>query len=143
MKEKFEQLMQNEHLTAGRLAELLDTQPARISHLRSGRNLPSFELVQKILRRFPHINPDWLLLDSEEMYRPGYDGSTASETTDLFSSTHESERSNEEENLTSRDSHISENKPDLSEISKSCTSSKIERVIVFYTDGTFRDFDKR
>jgi hypothetical protein len=48
---------------------LLDIQPSGISHILSGRNKPSFDLVQKILRRFPRVNPDWLLLDKDEMYR--------------------------------------------------------------------------
>ncbi|WP_418193711.1 helix-turn-helix domain-containing protein [Alistipes sp.] len=56
-------------MTSSRLAELLETQPSSISHLLSGRNKPSFDLIQKILRRFPRINPDWLLLDSERMFR--------------------------------------------------------------------------
>ena len=43
--------------------------PSGISHILSGRNKPGFDLLQKILRRFPRINPDWLLLDSPQMYR--------------------------------------------------------------------------
>ena len=69
MREKLLNLMKSEQLTASKLAELLDIQPSGISHILSGRNKPSFDLVQKILRRFPQINPDWLLLDDEMMYR--------------------------------------------------------------------------
>lgn len=69
MREKLLRLMQTEGLTSSRLAELLETQPSSISHLLSGRNKPSFDLIQKILRRFPRINPDWLLLDSDRMFR--------------------------------------------------------------------------
>ena len=70
MREKLLNLMKSEQLTASKLAELLDIQPSGISHILSGRNKPSFDLVQKILRRFPRVNPDWLLLDKDEMYRP-------------------------------------------------------------------------
>ena len=69
MREKLLNLMKSEQLTASKLAELLDIQPSGISHILSGRNKPSFDLVQKILRRFPRVNPDWLLLDKDEMYR--------------------------------------------------------------------------
>ena len=69
MREKLQKLMASEQLTASRFAELLGIQPSGVTHLLGGRNKPSFDLVQKILRRFPHINPDWLLLDSEQMYR--------------------------------------------------------------------------
>ena len=69
MHEKLPLLMKSEGLTSSRLAELLGIQPSGISHLLSGRNKPSYDLLQKILRRFPNINPDWLLIDKGEMYR--------------------------------------------------------------------------
>ncbi|MFI3288658.1 MAG: helix-turn-helix transcriptional regulator [Rikenellaceae bacterium] len=69
MKEKITHLMKSEGLTTTRLAEILEIQPSAVSHLVSGRNKPGYDLLQKILRRFPRINPDWLLLDSGEPYR--------------------------------------------------------------------------
>ena len=69
MREKLLDLMKNEGLKPSQLAELLEINPAGISHILAGRNKPGFDLLQKILRRFPRINPDWLLLDSDKMYR--------------------------------------------------------------------------
>ncbi len=69
MKEKLLALMQNEGLRSSELAEILEINPAGISHILAGRNKPGFDLLQKILRRFPRINPDWLLLDDPNMYR--------------------------------------------------------------------------
>lgn len=158
MKDKFQELIKNERLTAAKLAEMLEIQPAVISHLSSGRNKPSFNVIQKILRRFPQINPDWLLLDDERMYRDGYEPAAAKEAAaiDLFSpaynesdSSHKPDEERAEnydntpETLTSRESHISAPMDQRSEISNSRTTAKIERVIVFYSDGTFQDFDKR
>ena len=74
MKAKLQHLIKSEGLTASRFAEMLEIQPAGVSHILAGRNKPSFDLLQKILRRFPKINPDWLLLDSDKMYREGWDG---------------------------------------------------------------------
>ncbi len=71
MREKLLSLMKNENLTPSKLAELLGIQPSGISHILAGRNKPSFDLVQKILRRFPQINPDWLFLDQKPMYQIG------------------------------------------------------------------------
>lgn len=70
MREKLQQLMNAEQLTGSKLAEYLGIQPSSISHIMGGRNKPSLDFVQKILQRYPRINPDWLLLDSDEMYRP-------------------------------------------------------------------------
>ncbi len=69
MQSKIKELMEREGLSTSRFAELLGIQPSGVSHIVSGRNKPSFELLQRILRRFPKVNPDWLLLDSEQIYR--------------------------------------------------------------------------
>ena len=85
MKAKLQHLIKSEGLTASRFAEMLEIQPAGVSHILAGRNKPSFDLLQKILRRFPKINPDWLLLDSEQMYRDGWNenGSATDGTTSI------------------------------------------------------------
>lgn len=74
MKEKMLDLMKSEGLKPSQLAELLGIKPAGISHILAERNKPSFDMLQKILRRFPRLNPDWLLLDSDKMYRDDTDG---------------------------------------------------------------------
>lgn len=79
MRDKLLLLMKNEGLTSSRLAELLGIQPSSISHILGGRNKPSFDFVQKILRRFPNINPDWLLIDKGDMYRSALTESASTE----------------------------------------------------------------
>lgn len=63
MREKLEIIRTNEQMNASELAKKLGVEASAISHIRSGRNKPSFDFVVKILAAFPHINPDWLLLD--------------------------------------------------------------------------------
>ena len=60
MKEKLQELLDRENLRPGQLAERLDVNPASISHILKGRNKPGIEFLQKILRAFPKLNPDWL-----------------------------------------------------------------------------------
>lgn len=62
-------LMKSEGLKPSQLAEMLEINPAGISHLMAGRNKPSFDFLKKMLMKFPRLNPDWLLLDSGPMYR--------------------------------------------------------------------------
>ena len=85
MKAQLQHLIKSEGLTASRFAEMLEIQPAGVSHILAGRNKPSFDLLQKILRRFPKINPDWLLLDSEQMYREGWN-EVGNSTSDMSAS---------------------------------------------------------
>ena len=70
MGEKLLKLMKSEGLTSSRLAEILGTGASNISHIISGRSKPGYDLLRKILLSFPRLNPDWLLLDDETMYRP-------------------------------------------------------------------------
>ena len=71
MKEKLEILCSKYNLTASSLAKALGVEASAISHIRSGRNKPSYDFVVKILRAFPDVNPDWLLLDGAEFSRTG------------------------------------------------------------------------
>ena len=91
MTEKLRILMQSEKLTASKLAEILEVKPAAISHILSGRNKPSFEMLCKIVNRFPQINPYWLLGEATEMRNanatnstPGAATSSASTLTVVF-----------------------------------------------------------
>lgn len=69
MQQKLRDLLEKEGLKPSQFAEMLGVNPAGISHLLAGRNKPGYDLLQKILRRFPQINPDWLLVDRGPMYR--------------------------------------------------------------------------
>ena len=77
MKEKLEIIRTNERMNASELAKKLGVEASAISHIKSGRNKPSFDFVVKILAAFPHINPDWLLLDRGPYSRVDIDAATA------------------------------------------------------------------
>ena len=62
MKERIEKIMELEKLSASKFADAIGVQRSNISHILSGRNKPSLELVNKILDHFDKINADWLLL---------------------------------------------------------------------------------
>ena len=67
MKERIEKIMELEKLSASRFADAIGVQRSNISHVLSGRNKPSLELVNKILDHFEKINADWLLLGKGNM----------------------------------------------------------------------------
>lgn len=50
-------------------ANKLNISNAVLSHITSGRNKASLDLVITILKHFPDISADWLLLDKGEMLR--------------------------------------------------------------------------
>ena len=142
-------MIKNEGLTQSRLADMLEIQPANISHIISGRSKPGFELLQKILRRFPRINPDWLLLDSDQMYRKDGDEnleSTPQEGAKLnltdkpapsFDSLFENRVPSQEQNLESN------TQPQGAEIRRVITGVEVERVVVLFSDGSFKSYNPR
>ncbi len=50
-------------------AERVGIQKSAVSHLISGRNKPSFEVLSSMLILFPELNPDWLILGAGDMLR--------------------------------------------------------------------------
>lgn len=69
MRDRLEKFIKMEGLTPSRFAEIMGVQPSSISHILGGRNKPSFDFLEKMLLRFPKINPDWLLLGKGSVYR--------------------------------------------------------------------------
>ena len=43
-----------------------------ISHILSGRNKPSIDVLQKILKRYSSISPEWLLLGNGPMLKNNF-----------------------------------------------------------------------
>ena len=131
MDKKLRILMQNENLSASKLADVLEIKPAAVSHILSGRNKPSFELICKIVNRFPHINPYWLLGDASDMLNPNAQNSTSNildETpASLFDVPGEKEVVHQEI------------KPSALPIAPTFSNSEIEKIVIVYRDKTFEE----
>lgn len=149
MREKLLKLMKSEKLSSSRLAEILEIQPSSISHILSGRNKPSYDFLVKILRRFPTLNPDWLLLDAEQMHRSNEELDRRINDTNTQSSqtTGSAEKmivnSKSPLNPKNESSQNSTNRPieNIAAVANIATDGRtIERVIVLYTDKSFEAY---
>ena len=138
MKSKLEYLLRSENLTATTLARKLEIQPSGISHILSGRNKPSFDLVVKILRAFPHLNPDWLMLDSDKIYRDDVAQSAISSEEPAPSAEAQPPAKENIEISASENLGKNENHSILSVADNS--AKRMQRVIVLYSDGSFESF---
>ncbi len=54
-------LLKTKNFTGAEFADKIGVQPSNISHIMSGRNKPSLDLVMKILKKFPEVRSEWLL----------------------------------------------------------------------------------
>lgn len=144
MKEKLEYLLREKQLTATQLARLLEIQPSGISHIMSGRNKPSFDFVVKILSVFPDINPDWLMLDSDEVYRRGEaPRSNPLFDIDEFDSPSESSSDALENSELSASQNQVEKLPMQNFSSAKNSGKPVDRIVIFYADGTFESFSQK
>ncbi|MFO7613331.1 MAG: helix-turn-helix transcriptional regulator [Bacteroidales bacterium] len=69
MKDRIRKILELKNESASDFAEKLGVQRSSVSHIMSGRNNPGLEFLQKILTSYPDINPDWLLLGKGEIFR--------------------------------------------------------------------------
>ncbi len=152
MKEKLQLLMERLQLKPGQFARMLDVNPAIISHILAERNKPGVDLLQRILSNFPQVNPDWLLLDSGEMFRnpqssknttaPERSTSEQSEQTLFASNAQTGTQSGTHPNPASPSNGMERTDPtQLSTKANSTMPNKaVTHVVLFYADGTFDSF---
>ena len=67
MVDRIKLIMTAKNLAPSAFADVIGVQRSAISHLLSGRNNPSLDFIQKILRKFPEISSEWLLTGKGEM----------------------------------------------------------------------------
>ncbi|MHA6249218.1 helix-turn-helix transcriptional regulator [Pontibacter sp. CAU 1760] len=67
MVDRIKALMEFKGLTSTQLADQVGVPRATVSHILSGRNNPSLDVVQKMLHTFREVSVDWLLLGEGAM----------------------------------------------------------------------------
>ncbi|WMI67251.1 helix-turn-helix transcriptional regulator [Mangrovimonas sp. YM274] len=111
--------------SASSFAEKVGVQRSSISHILSGRNKPSLDFVLKILQSYPEVELYWLLNGK---------GVFPNESAPISGQTSLP--------IIERENHPKETpKPPLPFNEKS-NSKDIERIVIFYTDGTFKEYHK-
>lgn len=118
-------LMAHYNLSVSAFADTIGVQRSSISHLLSGRNNPSLDLVLKLVHTYPEVNLYWLLRG---------EGTFPSAKAAAAVSTPGVTYPKEEEQL------LLHPKPLGGEPFQSPSRQPL-RVVFFYTDGTFETFD--
>ncbi|MDR0756280.1 MAG: helix-turn-helix domain-containing protein [Tannerella sp.] len=150
MKDRIILLMETEGFSPSKFADEIGIQRAVISHITTGRNEPSKDVIVKILERFPDISSDWLLLGNGDMRRnkTGEVSRTAApkELPDLFASTGQIRP--EERKVTGNRPETEVKQPvevlqqTVKEIVsvKETPARKVLRIMVFYSNNTYETF---
>lgn len=69
MKDRVLKIIDDLKLTTSEFALRVGAQPAQISHIKTGRNQVTLDIVTKILKAYPSIDSDWLLFGKGNMYK--------------------------------------------------------------------------
>lgn len=144
-RERLMKLMETEGLNAKQFANEVGIQAGTISNIVNGRNKPSLEVLQKVLHRFRTVSSDWMVLDSGSMYRPI--GEAQSRT--LFDELPveppmivPDEKRDEEKNETQEHNYdgVKEQQNKVAPAGargEAIRQRKIEKIVVFFNDGTY------
>lgn len=110
--ERIKKILEHHALTASLFADKIGVQRSSISHILSGRNKPSLDFILKITTAFPDVDIYWLL-NGKGTY-PKVQKATPP---------------------------LPVSKEQATSI-KAIGSKRITKIVVFYEDGTFEEFNK-
>lgn len=116
---RLEKILRYYDLSASVFADKIKVQRSSISHLLSGRNKPSLEFVLKVIKTFPEVNLYWLLNGKGTFPPPSTNLSkTTAPTLDPIL------------------------QKDQETAVKSIKEKTIEKIIIFYSDGSFKSYQE-
>lgn len=137
MVERIRELMEFKGLSSSQFADTVEVPRAVISHIISGRNKPSLEVVTKILMAFNDVSLEWMLLGEGDMLKP-LAPAIAPEINPV--SNHKAAQNDamqagavKEENGKIQN----EKPPGLQHIPDATDAKTIEQIVIFYSDKSF------
>lgn len=156
-KERIEKVMQLESMNSAVFAAAINIQGSTLSHILNGRNNPSLTVLQSILNRFPNISPEWLIMGQGPVER----SSKQSQMPSLFPTEDESvsKSATLELKLVEKNDAVfstiqqktviapevsvqpvQEQLPSQLFSQTEQTKRGVRKIIVYYTDNTFQEF---
>jgi transcriptional regulator with XRE-family HTH domain len=142
MKERIIQFLRDMNLTSTKFADEIGVQRSSISHILSGRNKPSYDFIEKMLIAYPDTDAQWLITGKGNMLinQPSlFNQETIPNQNNLASGESSIPKTTYTKSIISKSEEISENN-DKSPLNLQDLSKKTEKVMIFYTDGTFKEY---
>ena len=133
--QRLKQILNDVGLNTAAFAEKVGIQRSSLSHLFSGRNKPSVDLLLKVKKQFPETDLEWLITGEKKRKSP----KASIENQESI----ENEPKKEVTNVTSQGVSIDNQgvKANVLNVDAGIKKTKdIERVILFYTDGSFKEY---
>lgn len=129
------QVMQSEGMNAKQFCQEVGISPGTLSNITGGRNKPSLEVMQAVLRRFRAVSCDWLIMGVGTMY---INGAREEGVLSLFD--------NEVAIAEETNQKVAQTKDlrqcttiELSQTVASSAPRVVSKIMIFYSDGTFEE----
>jgi plasmid maintenance system antidote protein VapI len=131
MKDRLLKIIKQYNLTSTRFADVLGVQRSGISHILSGRNQPSYDFIVKLMKQYPEINPDWLIMGNGTIFR-----TAVKEKINIEPALFDETASNKIQRTALEPPVI----PEGNKIKKVTDVTNMEQIVIFYPDGTFKPY---
>ena len=146
-------LIEKLKLTSSAFADSIGMSRGTVSHITSGRNKPSLEFVLTTLAKYPEVSRDWLLDGKGEIMKEVTSSPQPSreelvgkqEAEELQQRRKEALKAHRQLNEVRKYTQTQEVGPDPTTklLPASDTGAKIDRIIIWYSDNTFKIVEKR
>ena len=125
---RLQQIFEYYDLNASAFADKIDVGRASISHLLSGRNKPSLDFVMRVVKTFPEVELYWLLNGKG-----------------VFPKNESIDQKTESSPLLPQSKTLSQHKSveksdDISTEDLDLTADDIERIVIFFKNGSFKSY---
>jgi transcriptional regulator with XRE-family HTH domain len=110
---RLKKVMEYHELTASLFADKIAVQRSSISHILSGRNKPSLDFILKVTSTFTDVDIYWLLNGKGKFPKNTVEERNSTPTLPIIESN-----------------------------TNSSSEKRIQRIVVFYADGTFEEYKK-
>ncbi|MEQ3691949.1 MAG: helix-turn-helix transcriptional regulator [Flavobacterium sp.] len=147
---RLEEILEYYGLSASGFADKISVQRSSLSHLLSGRNKPSLDFILKIIDEFPEVDLYWILNGkgtfpkSENKIIENRSSAPISKIENVIEKTIESNSDLFSQNLESGNTavknNLEENFSNTQNLPQTKNSSNIERIVVFYKNGNFKEY---
>ncbi|WP_347158761.1 helix-turn-helix transcriptional regulator [Pontibacter chitinilyticus] len=136
MIERIRELMQYKNLSSTQFADEVEVPRAVLSHILSGRNNPSLDVMLKIVSTFRDVSMNWLLLGEGEMLNT-LASSEVPKPAPQQPATVTATPPISEQATAFSPGNVQENKQQHKPATPKTMAKEVEQIIIFYTDKTF------
>jgi transcriptional regulator with XRE-family HTH domain len=143
LNQKIKQILVEKKLSPSYFADEIGVQRSSISHILSGRNKPSFEIIQKIVKRFPDLGYEWLMDDTNTVPMPignnmppqhSFVPQSGTDMEDGFVEYKKAMLSDKSAKA------IINGKSNGFIVNSGSGNKKVERILIFYSDQSFTEY---